>query len=93
MRINMEQNNNPSKIQISPQMLEKTWVYDGREYKLTGRVASQEIRPGKVKILLEIMALSFAKNSPTNINYNKWVRQADLFTISGENVLIKPKEE
>lgn len=57
---------------------EATYVYNGTEVILTGRVASKTKR-GKTSHLFEVKSID--ENSPTLV---KWVRLAELHKIQGE---------
>jgi hypothetical protein len=75
---------------ISQEKLDLTYVYEGREVRLTGRLAKKTSKSGKISIVWEVCPVSVAKTQPTNTVYNKWVKPGDLSHIEGENLLIKP---
>lgn len=70
---------------IEEKYIKNTWVHDGREWKLTGRVAIQKSRRGKEKMLWEIQPLSVFESSPTNKTYNRWVQPSVLFMVASED--------
>jgi hypothetical protein len=72
---------------ISDDDLAKTYVFEGKEVKLTGRVAKKTRRSGKEVELWEVASLTVAKNSPSVTQWNKWVNPLDLLHIEGDNKL------
>jgi hypothetical protein len=72
---------------VPDEYLSRTYVFDGREMKLTGRTALQKKKSGTTLIVWEICPLSVATTSPKNTAFNKWVKPSDLFHIRGSNKL------
>jgi len=68
-------------------------MHQGREVRLTGRRAKQKKPSGKAVIYYEICPLNIVNTNPANLNYNKWVKLAELYPIAGDNELIKKHEE
>lgn len=65
---------------------EKTFVYDGREWQLTGRVAKKNIYHARkqnmvtgVMTILEICPLGIASSDP---EFHKWVDPRELYAIT-----------
>lgn len=78
---------------IKEEYLAKTYVYDTREVRLTGRIAKKKKRSGKEVEVWEVCPVSVANTAPKNTAFNKWCNPMDLLHIEGENKLIKPVEE
>lgn len=55
-----------------------TFVFEGKEYVLTGREARRQLPSGKDRILIEIRPL---RADPDDLTDNKWVERKDLFVI------------
>lgn len=59
-----------------------TYVYEKKEWVLTGRSAKKTIRHGKVRVLVEIRPVNADSSDNT---YNQWVEQAELYSIIGDS--------
>lgn len=59
-------------------MSNKTYVYDGKEFALTGRTANKKMPSGKIKTLYEIRP---AEADPDYKTLNKWVTMDELYVI------------
>ena len=57
-----------------------TYVFEGREYVLTGRSAKRKTLTKKERILVEIKPASISDEST---DYNKWVSEEELFEVKG----------
>ncbi len=57
----------------------KTYLFDSTEIALTGRVATRNLRQGKIDVLLEIKPVG-----PAAASWTKWVRQAELYEIEDQ---------
>jgi len=81
-------------VKIKDEHLSNTWVHDGREWKLTNRVAVQLSRSGKQKILWEIQPIGIYNSTPTNSTYNRWVQPSVLFMVMSEDTqpLVAPMD-
>jgi hypothetical protein len=64
-------------------MTEKTYVYEKKEYKLTGRTATKTLRSSKTKTLHEIRP---SEADPTNNAYNVWVELDELYEIKEKEI-------
>ena len=60
----------------------QTYVYEFREYVLTGRSATKQTIANKTMYLVEIRPIS-ADEYDTDLN--KWVKIEDLFTVSNDS--------
>lgn len=58
----------------------QTFIFEGREYVLTGRVAMKKSERGRERELVEIRPVTV--RDLEDKTYNKWVRRAELFNIS-----------
>jgi hypothetical protein len=77
---------------MTEDLLRKTFVFDGREVKLTGRTAVQKKRSGKFVTVWEIIPVSVANTAPTQTSFNKWIKPLDLYHIQGTNKLAEMHE-
>ncbi len=55
-----------------------TYVYEGKEWVLTGREAHRSLISGKLKRLVEIRPMSV---DPSDKSYNRWVEREELYTV------------
>lgn len=65
-------------------MSDPTYVYNGKEYRLTGRVAEKPSRASsrtnaKKNHYVEIQPID---SDPENTQFNQWVKQSDLYEIT-----------
>lgn len=58
-----------------------TYVFEGREWVLTGREATRRLPSGKDKKLIEIRPVTA---DPSDQQYNKWVELPQLFHVIGD---------
>ncbi len=57
----------------------QTFIYDGREFVMTGREAIKKRMSGRERKLVEIRPITV--RDPEDTTYNKWVQESDLFHI------------
>lgn len=88
----MDRKQDAQEMELKPEYLLRTYVFDGREVKLTGRIAKQKKRSGAQVTVWEICPLSVANSSPKNTSFNKWVKPLELFHIIGDNKLAQMHE-
>jgi hypothetical protein len=55
-----------------------SYVYEGKEWVLTGREAHRTLPSGKIKKLIEIRPIDVDPNEKL---YNRWVEREELYTI------------
>ena len=63
-------------------MITKTYVYDGKEHIMTGRIAEKRLRSEKIKKLYEIRPNDVETGQDM---YNKWVSMDDLYEVKDKD--------
>jgi hypothetical protein len=64
-------------------MAEPTYVYDKKEYKKTGRTATQKIQRTTKEIVKELVEIRPVNVPDENTEFDKWVDPKDLFEVTG----------
>ncbi len=64
---------------------QKTYIHDGSEVKLTGRIAKKEIHKGGMRVAAK--SITIHEITPVDAetgSWKKWVKMTDLFEIVDE---------
>lgn len=63
-------------------MAKSTYIFDAKEWIITGRQAVKKLRSGNTKKMIEIRLVGAPDDD--DVSYNKWVSPEELFHVTGD---------